>query len=154
LRLTRFADMRYRGQEHTVKIAMPSGSLDEDWVAEVRACFDAEHKREYTFQLPNALELVNLHVVAIAEIDKRPIPPRPVTGRSLDETRKKPRVVDFDDHGRHLADIYDGSLLEPGMTFRGPAIVEDSSSSLVVSPGRRVAMDPLGNLHVLIREGQ
>jgi N-methylhydantoinase A len=154
LRLTRFADMRYRGQEHTVKIPIPPSLLDEGRVPEIRARFDAEHKREYTFQLPNDLELVNLHVVAIATVDKQPIPPRPVTGRSLDEARKKPRMVDFDDHGRHLADIYDGSLLEPGMTFQGPAVIEDSSSSLVVSPGRRVEMDELGNLHVLIREAE
>jgi N-methylhydantoinase A len=154
LRLTRFADMRYRGQEHTVKIAMPPGSLDEGAVPQVRARFDAEHQREYTFQLPNDLELVNLHVVASAAIDKQPIPHRPVTGRTLDEARKPSRRVDFADQGCHLAAIYDGSRLEPGMTLRGPAVIEDSSSSLVVSPGRRVAMDPLGNLHVFIREDQ
>lgn len=154
LQLVRFADMRYRGQEHTVKVALPAGSLDAGRVAEIRTRFAAEHQREYTFQLPNDVEVVNLHVVAIAEIDKQPIPERRVTGRSLGEARRKPRRVDFDDQGCHLADIYDSALLEPGMTFRGPAVVEDSSSSLVVSPGRRVVMDRLGNLHVHIREGE
>ena len=111
-------------------------------------------RSEYTFQLPNDIELVNLHVVATAAIDKQPVPRRAVTGRRLEDARKQPRTVDFDEHGRHLADIYDGPLLEPGMTFRGPAVIEDSSSSLVVSPGRRVEMDALGNLHALIREGK
>jgi N-methylhydantoinase A len=154
LQLARFADMRYRGQEHTVKITLPARAAGQDLVSQVRALFDAEHKREYTFQLPNDLELVNLHVVATAAIDKQPIPLRPITGRRLDEARKKPRMVDFDEHGLHLTEIYDGTLLEPGMTFEGPAVIEDSSSSLVVSPGRRVEMDKLGNLHVLIREGK
>src|SRR5262249_51690379 len=152
LRLNRFADMRYRGQEHTVKIALPAGALDADRMPKVRTRFDQEHKREFTFQLPNDVELVNLHVVVTAEIDKQPIPPRKTTGRRPDQARKTSRLVDFAERGRHRAAVFDATLLEPGMSITGPAVIEDASSCLVVSPGKRVEMDRLGNLHVFIRE--
>jgi N-methylhydantoinase A/oxoprolinase/acetone carboxylase beta subunit len=63
-----------------------------------------------------------------------------------------PRLVDFGEQGRNLAEVLGAALLEPGMTLTGPAVIEDSSSSLVVSPGKRVEMDRLGNLHVFLRE--
>ena len=148
LRVERFADMRYRGQEHTVKVAFPGGAVTADTVAEAIAAFHDAHKREYTFRLTNPVELVNYHVVVLAGIDKQPLPERPVTGRPLADARRQPRTVDFDEHGAHRADIYDWTLLEPGMSFNGPAVVEDPSTTLVVTPGRRVAMDALGNLHV------
>lgn len=152
MRITRFADMRYRGQEHTVKIGLPPGCLNALTVPKIRARFDEEHSREYSFRLPNDVELVNLHVVVSAEIDKTPIPVRKTTGRRQDQVRKEPRLVDFGEQGRHMTGVFDGALLEPGMTLEGPAIIEDSSSSLVVSPGKRVEMDRLGNLHVFMRE--
>jgi N-methylhydantoinase A/oxoprolinase/acetone carboxylase beta subunit len=63
-----------------------------------------------------------------------------------------PRLVDFGEQSRYLAEVLDAALLEPGMTLTGPAIIEDSSSSLAASPGKRAEMDRLGNLHVFIRE--
>ena len=51
-----------------------------------------------------------------AAADQRP--------RSLEEARKGRRDVDYATEGVHEADIYDGDLLEPGMRFTGPAIVE------------------------------
>ena len=148
LRVERFADMRYRGQEHTVKVAFPDGAVTADTIAEAITAFHDAHEREYTFRLTNPVELVNYHVVVLAGIDKQPLPERPVTGRALADARRQPRTVDFDEHGVHRADIYDWALLEPGMSFDGPAVVEDPSTTLVVTPGKRVAMDALGNLHV------
>ena len=151
LRVERFADMRYRGQEHTVKVAFPDGAVTADTIAEAITAFHDAHEREYTFRLTNPVELVNYHVVVLAGIDKQPLPERPVTGRPLADARRQPRTVDFDEHGVHRADIYDWALLEPGMSFDGLAVVEDPSTTLVVTPGKRVAMDALGNLHVDMR---
>ena len=46
------------------------------------------------------------------------------------------------------ADIYDGDLLEPGMEFRGPAVIETSGTTVVVHPGNQVTVDEFGNLHI------
>ena len=34
------------------------------------------------------------------------------------------------------------------MSFNGPAIVEDSGSTVVVHPGNRVEVDGYGNIHI------
>jgi N-methylhydantoinase A len=53
--------------------------------------------------------------------------------------------------GRHGARVFRRDRLEPGMTFDGPAIVEERGAVTVVPPGHRVEIDPYDNL--LIRTG-
>ena len=151
LRLERLADMRYAGQEHTVKITLPSGAMTASALDEISRNFHAAHKREYTFELDTPIELVNFHTVVFADVDKKPLPLRPTMGRTADEAHKGQRKVDFDDSGVRDADIYDLALFEPGMTVVGPAVLEDPTATVVVSPGKRVEMDAYGNLHIDMR---
>ena len=148
VRILRFADMRYRGQEHTVKIEFPAGSVDAASLQLAIADFHTHHEREYTFRLDNEVELVNYHVAFISEIEKQPLAEKAVTGRRIEDCRKGERKVDFDEHGIHQTDVYDMALLEPGMSLVGPAIVEEPVTTLVVTPDRTVSMDKFGNLHI------
>src|SRR5205823_536519 len=43
-----------------------------------------------------------------------------------------------------------GELLEPGMSFDGPAIVESRSSTVVVHPGNELTVDDYGNMIISI----
>ena len=38
----------------------------------------------------------------------------------------------------------------PGMAFEGPAIIEDSGSTVVVHPGNRVSVDAYSNIHITL----
>ena len=60
------------------------------------------------------------------------------------------RTVDYALEGLREAAIYDGAGLEPGMAFAGPAIVEDSGTTVVVHPGNRAEVDGFGNIHIHI----
>ena len=153
MRAQRYADMRYRGQEYTVKVELPQGPVDGESLQATIADFHTRHEREYTFRLDNEVELVNYHVVIISEIVKQPPAEKSVTGRAIDECRKSARMVDFDEHGCHLADVYDMALLEPGMSLTGPAIVEEPVTTLVVTPGKVAAMDRFGNMHINLEPG-
>jgi len=62
--------------------------------------------------------------------------------------------VDFDEHGIHVADIYDMALLEPGMTLTGPAIVEEPITTLVVTPGKIVSLQDTVSSFKAIVEGE
>ena len=148
VRIRRFADMRYRGQEHTVKVEFPAGTVNSALLQAAVAKFHSRHEQEYTFRLDNEVELVNYHVVLIADVEKQPLAKKTVSGRRVEDCRKGAREVDFDEHGVHLADIYDMALLEPGMSLSGPAIIEELVTTLVVTPGRIVCMDEFGNLHI------
>jgi len=151
MRIERYADMRYAGQEHTVKIAMLETSFDAAAVERSASVFHDAHEREYTFRLDTPIELVNLHVVVFADIDKKPLPERAVTGKGVDDITKGRRRVDFDEAGVHDADIYDLGAFEPGMIVSGPAVLEDPTATLVVSPGKRAEMDAYGNIHIEMR---
>jgi N-methylhydantoinase A len=76
--------------------------------------------------------------------------PLPTTGRPLGDALKGRRSVDYATEGIHEADVYDGDLLEPGMGFGGPAIVETKGSTVVVHPGNELSVDAYGNLIISI----
>ena len=94
--------------------------------------------------------MVTLHVVAWGRIDKPSLPALAVTGRELQAARKGMRRVDFDAQGLHEAAIYNREMLEPGMEFSGPAIVEEPATVTVVLPGQQVRVDNFGNLHIAL----
>jgi N-methylhydantoinase A len=67
------------------------------------------------------------------------------TGRSLAEAHKGRRAVDYAVDGVQNTDIYAGELLEPGMAFDGPAVVETTGTTIVIPPKSTVAIDDYGN---------
>jgi N-methylhydantoinase A len=76
--------------------------------------------------------------------------PLPTTGSRLAEALKGRRSVDYATEGIHEADVYAGELLEPGMGFDGPAIIETKGSTVVVHPGNELTVDDYGNLIISI----
>ena len=144
-------DMRYQGQEHTVKVALPFAGTGATFDAgDAVARFHEAHEQRFTYRLDTGVQIVNFHLVAKVAVPKPELASKPVTGRRLEETALPSRTVDFDRHGSHQAAIYDGLKLEPGMAFRGPAVVQEPAVTLVVSPGNEVSIDNYGNYHVAI----
>ncbi|WP_437784321.1 hydantoinase/oxoprolinase family protein [Sorangium sp. So ce1097] len=142
----RFAELRYVGQEHTVKVPLPEGPLDRAALDQLIERFHALHEQRYTFRLPNAVEIVSLHVAAVGAVDRpRPArlersPPDPAPAR------KGHRTVDFDDLGTLESAVYERDRLRPGMRVEGPAIVEEPAASTVLLPGDRLAVHEQGSL--------
>ena len=141
-----YADMRYRGQEHSVKILFPFADDRAD-LALAAERFHAAHEKRYTYRLDTDLQVVNLHLVANVEVDKPDLPEKPQTGIRPEDAVKRVRKVDFDRSGIHDAVIYDGLLLEPDMKFSGPAVVQEPSVSMVIPPDYTVTVDRFGNYH-------
>jgi N-methylhydantoinase A len=94
------------------------------------------------------VEIVGLHLVAVAEIEKLGFAPLPGFGAAAHAALKGRRAVDYMQDGVHDADIYDAARLEPGMAFQGPAVIEDSGTTVVVLPKQHVRIDGFGNIHM------
>jgi N-methylhydantoinase A len=141
---------RYQNQEHAVEVVFPGDVVEAASVADMLDRFHAVYEREYTYRLPAPVEIVGLHLVASAEVGKLELERQAVTGASLAAALKGRRSVDYALEGIHLADIYDADRLEPGMTFVGPAIIEDPGMTVVVHPGNPVSIDAYGNIHIAI----
>jgi N-methylhydantoinase A len=146
LRVERSLDMRYLGQEHTVRVPL-SGELDGLTGANDR--FHQLHERAYTFRLDSAVEIVNFHVVATVPTRKPELTAFVASGG--DGRPKGRRVVDYDEDGHLESDIYERSRLRSGEPIPGPAIIEEPAATTVVYPGMSARMDEIGN--ILIETG-
>ena len=141
------ADMRYMGQEHTVKVHVPPVPWTDEVKAEIVARFHETHEHFYTYRLPDTpTEIVNLHLVAYGRLQKPELhridPQRgPVSGAV-----KETRPVYFTDEGWQDTPIYDREKLGAGAAVSGPAIVEEVTASTVVCPGQSLTVDGYGNL--------
>lgn len=145
------ADLRYEGQEHTVKISFPISDSGEPEIDAAKAAFHEAHKQRFTYDMPdNNVEIVNFHLVATIPVEKPELSKRTVTGIDIGEAVLHTRQVDFDKKGVHKATIYDGLKLEPCMRLSGPAVVQEPSVTIVVSPGNELVVDDYGNYQILI----
>jgi N-methylhydantoinase A len=139
---------RYQNQEHSVEVELSYGPISGEAVKDLISRFHAVYEREYTYRLDAPVEIVGLHLVASAEVGKLQLAPAPKTGATLAAARKAHRIVDYALEGAHEADIYDAERLEPGMSFAGPAVIEDPATTVVVHPGQSVSIDDYGNVHI------
>ena len=146
--LHRLAKFRYQNQEHTTEVRLDGGSVTSDRIAAIEAAFHETYEREYTYRLGVPVELVGVHLVAAVEVGKLTLVEHEPSGAGVGSARKGSRDVDYALEGVHRAAIYDGEGLEPGMTFEGPAVVEDPWSTVVVHPGNEVSVDGYRNLHI------
>ncbi|NKB39277.1 MAG: hydantoinase/oxoprolinase family protein [Gammaproteobacteria bacterium] len=147
-----FADMRYSGQEHTVKIPFPITDAGDIDLGAANEAFHQAHEHNFTYRLGNDVQIVNFHLVAKVLVEKPDPARKKITGIKIEDTILHKRIVDYDAHGIHEATIYDGDRLEPGMQLSGPAVIQEPSTTLVVAPGHRVSLDDFGNYHVLISQ--
>ncbi len=150
VRFLRYGNLRYENQEHGVEVQLPAGEIDAAAVEKITENFHGSYEREYTYRLDAPVEFVGAHVVAIAEVGKLAPVPLPTTGRPLNDALKGGRKIDYATEGIHEAAVYVGELLEPGMGFDGPAIIETKGSTVVVHPGNELTVDDYGNLIISI----
>ena len=143
-----YCKLRYQNQEHAVEVLLgPDETIEAHW-ATIAQRFHQLYEQRYTYRLQAPLEIVGFHLVAVAEVGKLSLQALPVEGRRLESARKGQRPVDFALEGIHDAMVYDYAALEPQMRFNGPAIIEDSGTTVVIHPGNQVLVDAFGNLHI------
>ena len=150
VKFLRYGKFRYQNQEHTTEVLV-GGDISDSKLAEIEAAFHETYEREYTYRLKAPVELVGIHVVASAEVGKLTMQERPKSTTPASDAIKGERKVDYALEGIHPATIYDGTKLEPGMTFAGPAVIEDPGTTVVIHPGNRVEIDGFGNIHIHIK---
>jgi len=144
---SRWADMRYVGQEHTVKVPVPGDSWTEQTIQEVIQRFHQLHEQHYTFKLESTpVEMVNMHLTAFGSVTKPKIQKMTPADVLVEEAIKEVRPVFYEDEGWVRTRVYRRERLSPGMHLSGPAIIEEKAASTVVYPGQAVTVDDYGNL--------
>src|SRR5918993_890193 len=138
----RTADMRYVGQGHEVSVSLPDGTLAVKHLETIIATFENTYQALYGRKGPDvSLEIINWRVVARG--------PQPQLEMKLQHESvgvgnaiKGSRSAYFSARGGYgETPIYDRYALKPGMTFAGPAIVEERESTLIIGTRGRARID-------------
>jgi N-methylhydantoinase A len=142
------ADLRYAHQSFELTCPTPVGHVTQALMQELVTAFHREHRRLYSYDLPNApVELVNLRVTAIGLLPKLQPQIASTAASSLESALAEVRQVYFDQRGGFVdTPCYARSRLAPGMTFEGPAIVDQDDTTTVIFPDFHAKVDPVGNL--------
>lgn len=144
----RYGKFRYQNQEHTTEVPLSGGKIADESLSKIVEDFHETYEREYTYRLDAPVEMVGIHLVAKAEVGKLEMRPEEIGGADASGAVKGRREVDYALEGKHQAMIYDGDKLAPGMAFNGPAIIEDSGTTVVVHPKNTVEIDAYRNIHI------
>ncbi len=142
----RSAALRYAGQEHTIAVPVADGALSDEDVRSLGSTFSQYHEREYGFRLESAVELVNLQVRGVAKVRK---PAPQYSPKKAHETAASPhgeRPVYWGCQGRVRTAIYRRDSLPPGFSLRGPAVIEEATTTIVIPSTFAVTIDKFGNI--------
>ncbi|TMA79239.1 MAG: hydantoinase/oxoprolinase family protein [Deltaproteobacteria bacterium] len=132
-----FARIRYVGQSHEIEIPL---------TPDYRRRFDAAHARLYGHASPTRpVEVLGLRVT-VSERDVVSRPRRPARRRAAPPPHALEDVVW---HRRRVRVArYARDLLPPGTVLRGPALLLEYSSTILVAPGWRAVVDAESNLRL------
>ena len=147
----RYGKFRYQNQEHTTEVLLSGETITDASLATISETFHETYEREYTYRLDAPVEMVGIHLVAKAEVGKLEMRPEPLGDKDAAGAVKGRRVVDYALEGKREAVIYDGDRLAPGMEFTGPAVIEDSGTTVVIHPGNAVSVDAYRNIHITLQ---
>jgi N-methylhydantoinase A len=146
--VTRSADMRYLHQGFEINVPVANGCLSADDIPRLQASFDREYERLYKRLNPAVdVEALNWRVIVAGP---RPVITTQHTDDQLTPTQVTPtgeRPAYFPEtSGYTNCPVYDRYRLVPGAVLRGPAIIEERESTVVVGPGANVDVDAYRNV--------
>ncbi len=137
--LQRVCDCRYLGQGYELRVDVPSGAIDADWIEKVRADFHDIHEREYSRRFEESdIELPNVRVRGIGLMPDLEMPEVEHGTDSPEQalTHEGEAWFRVDGELKPVATrTYDREQLLAGNRLEGPAIVTQYDSTTVVPPG-------------------
>jgi N-methylhydantoinase A len=146
-----FAQMCYPGQNFDMSVPVPEGdTLDEPGLLDLTERFHDQHEADRGFCFRNQQPL--LRGIRLVARGNTPKPDRlaPLgTVRDAKAARRGARRAyfgpEFMGSGFVEAPVYDGALLGHGAEVRGPALIEEPFTVVVLPPGATARLDRLGN---------
>jgi N-methylhydantoinase A len=145
--LVRTLRIKYYGQFRDLEVPWPNGPITEHAISEGISNFHHRHKEMFgSCDEKHPLELMKFGLTAIGHRPKITFKELPEAGRDPSSALKGQRDAYFEEsQGIVNTPVYDGSRLRTGNTLKGPCIVEEMLTTLVIPPGFDVRIDGHGN---------
>ncbi len=141
-------DMSYAGQTHTVAVKLPldAGGQGDVSRAVLERAFVGTYTARFGRVLPGArLRVLNLRTAVVGmrpKIDLLALAPD--AHATMDAARRPGRRVWLG--GWRDAAVYDRLMLPVGAEVRGPALLEQPDTTILIEPGQHGQVDRFGNL--------
>ena len=146
--LLRMADLRYVGQGYELEVPVsPVG--EEVKVEDLTQRFHHLHQGQYGYAHQDAsVELVNLRLSAIGRLPRPQLAAEPLDGTVDPDCALKAQRQVYLAGAYHETPVYDRAHLCPGDVIRGPAVIEQVDSTIIVWPNQDSCVDAYRNLIV------
>lgn len=157
MRFVRQADLRHVGQGHEITIPLPSGRLaDIDLANELRPRFCEWYERIYGHAHRHLdLEIVTCRLRATGPRPKVVLEHVDTIKATRQDPIKERRPVFYEELGGFVeTPVYERDCLANGMSFEGPAVVEEPHATTLIGPGVTVRVDQYTNLIVRLHNRQ
>ena len=152
----RSVDVRFVGQGSETKTPIPERNFAEVRRQDVRARFDEVYEKLYGRTYPDSpVEFINFKVRASLPERLLSLPKMHTSADCLDAAVKGSRPAysgiakEFIPHT-----VYDRYKLFPGARFKGPAIIEERESTVIVGEDASVSVDDYGFLWIDLKENE
>jgi N-methylhydantoinase A len=151
--VSRLADGRFLGQGFDLVVDLPPGPYADS--AETRhrlaATFETAYRDKFALTPPDVpIEFINIRVAVRAPVAGADVTVHGDAGGAGNAV-KGHRPVYFAERGGFVETaVYQRDRLQPGDEVRGPAVVEEEGSTLVIGPGGAARVAPSGNVVVAL----
>jgi len=141
-------DLRYVGQEFTLRVPVGREEIHPDEIAKVRSRFDLQHDARYAHSAPHEeVEIVNVRVVGYGRRRSADISVHledatsgdPVGARTVGYPTKNGCV-------EKEATVWRRERLAPGTHIAGPAVIEEYASTFLLDEGDALTVSDQGEL--------
>jgi N-methylhydantoinase A len=158
IKLMRGAEMRYFGQIRDIVVFLPETARGEPFkettLRELIGAFHQKHQAMYGWSDPKmTLAISTLKLRAVGVRPPIQLAPQPNAGADASAALKRRRNVYFKEAGGFVeTPCYDADRLRHGNVIAGPAIVEDTKTTVVLPSGATLNVDAYENY--MVRRGQ
>lgn len=146
-------DLMYEGQHHHIGVPVAAAEFDGRHTGEILARFHEIHDHLYGYSLPEkeaGVSMVNLRLTAIGRTPKPSMPEASRVAPDPGAARKGSRPIWLPGTGTFQdVPVYDGDRLTHGHELKGPAVVETSTTTLIVPNDFSLACDPWSSFLLL-----
>jgi N-methylhydantoinase A len=140
------AEMRHVGQGFEVPVTLPLLTLSADDLPAIRAAFFDSYRLRFGRTMEESpIEVLSWRLACVAPgLDIRL--GGAAEGTDLAAATRGRRKVLFETHGWQDCVVYDRYKLPVGVSFAGPALIEERESTCLVGPDAKISVDAIRNL--------
>jgi len=150
--LQRYIDMRYQRQNYEHRIELEASRLTVGNFDLVLKAFHEAHQKNHGYaHYDSPIEFVNYRVTAYGIVPKADVVSYEEAGQSPEKALKGNRKVCFDlETGFLDCPIYEMGELSPKNRIMGPAIIEQTGSTILIPPTEVASVDMFKNIRIQI----